>query len=107
MATFRGLRHVPLIAVSHNSLFPSLDIGDGELAIRVVGRRRLAFAEIEAVDLRPRLAHQVTIIPKTGPWTFSANFLDRASARQVLAALAGRGVPLTPEATRFLDVEPA
>ena len=64
MATFRGLRQAPLIAVSRNSLFPSLDIGDGELAIRVIGRRGLAFAEIEEVDLRPRLAHQVTIIPR-------------------------------------------
>lgn len=105
-ATFRGLRHVPLIALSHNSIYPSLHIGEDAVIVRVIRRHRLSFDDIGAVDYRWRLAHQVTIIPKQGPWTFSANFLDRASACKVLIALNSAGVPLAPQAFDFLGREP-
>lgn len=101
-ATFRGLRHVPLIALSHNSLYPSLDIGADGVTLRVIRRHRLRFDEIEVVDLRWRLAHQVTIIPKKGPWTFCASFLVRGAARSVLGAFDAADVALTPRARTFL-----
>ena len=52
VATFRGLRHVPLVALSHNSLFPSLEIWADGVALRIIRRHRLRFEDIEAVDLR-------------------------------------------------------
>lgn len=102
IATFRGLRHVPLVALSHNSLFPSLEIGAGGVTLRIIRRHHLRFEDIEAVDLSRRLAHQITLIPRKGPWTFSANFLDRATARRVLAALDTTNVTLTQRARDFL-----
>lgn len=84
LATFRGLRHVPLVALSHNSLFPSLTIEAGGVTLRIIRRNHLSFEDIEAVDLGRRLAHQITFLPRNGPWTFSANFLDRAAVRRVL-----------------------
>lgn len=101
-AAFRGLRYLPLIAVSHNSLYPSLKIGAGGVTLRVIRRHHLRFEEIEAVDLRWRLAHQVTIIPKKGPWTLCANFLDRVAAQSVLGALDAGDVALSPRARAFL-----
>lgn len=106
VATFRGLRHVPLVALSHNSLFPSLEIGADGVALRIIRRHRLRFEDIEAVDLRWRLAHQITFIPRKGPWTFSANFLDRTTARRVLAALDTGNVTLTQRARDFLQDDP-
>lgn len=101
-ATFRGLRHVPLVALSHNSIYPSLHIGDNAVVVRVIRRHRLSFDDIGAVDYRWRLAHQVTIIPKKGLWTFSANFLDRVAACKALAALNSAGMSLTPQALDLL-----
>lgn len=105
MATFRGLRHVPMVALSHNSLYPSVLIDEGGIMIRVVRRHYIAFEAIEALDYRRRLAHQVTITPRKRPWTFSANFIDRHDARQLLAAVADRSVSLTTNAQHFLAVD--
>ena len=101
-ATFRGLRHVPLLAVSYNSLYPSLEIGADGVRVRIIRRHRLPFEEVEAVDLRWRLAHQIILIPRKGPWTFSANLMGRTTALHVLAALDARSLPLTDKARTFL-----
>lgn len=106
LATFRGLRHVPLLALSHNSLFPSLAIGADGVILRIVRRHHLRFEDIEAVDLSWRLAHQVTFVPQQGPWTFSANFLDRGMVLRVLAALDSGNAPLTLLAQSFLRAGP-
>lgn len=102
-ATFRGLRYVPFIALSRNSLYPALDMDEQAIVIRVIGRRVLPFSDIATVDVRWRLAHQVTLVPRKGPWTFSANFFDKAAALCLVRALAERGVALTAQARSALD----
>lgn len=102
VATFRGLRHVPLIALSHNSLSPSLEIGADGVTLRIIRRHHLRFEDIEAIDLRWRLAHQLTFIPRKGLWTFSANFMDRTTVLRVLAALDTANISLTHRARDFL-----
>lgn len=102
-ATFRGLRHVPLVALSRNSLYPALHMDGASVVIRVIRRHALAIDDLAAVDVRWRLAHQVTLVPRKGPWTFSANFFDRVAAFSFLAALEERGAPLTVRARAFLE----
>lgn len=102
MATFRGLRGVPIVALTRNSLYPSVSIGDDHLVIRVIGARRLSLDAIESVGVAQRLAYQVTLQPRKGPWNFSANFATRAAATHLLQALAARGVPLAASASAFL-----
>jgi hypothetical protein len=102
MATFRGLRGVPLIAITHNSLYPSLRVGHSYLIIRMISSKRLAFDAIETVELARRFAYQITFVPRKGPWSFSANFASRSAASEVLAALSSRGVPLAASAGQFL-----
>lgn len=101
-ATFRGLRHVPLIAVSRNSLCPALEMDENAIVIQLIRRHALPHSEIAMVDVRWRLAHQVTLIPRNGPWTFTASFLDKAGAVAVLSALGENGAPLTEQARAFI-----
>ena len=103
VATFRGLRHVPIVALSRNSLCPPLGIDDTAVTIRVIRHHTLPVSGIATVDVRWRLAHQVTLVPRRGPWTFSANFFDKAGAISFVKALEERGVPITMNARRFLE----
>lgn len=105
VATFCGLRYVPLVALSRNSLYPALHMDASTITIRVIRRHVLAIADLAAVDVRRRLAHQVTLVPRKGPWTFSANFLDKAAALSLVTALDERGVTMTPQAQDFLERE--
>jgi hypothetical protein len=103
LATFRGVRGVPLVAVTHNSLYPSLRVGQSYLIIGMIRPKRLAFDTIETIQLARRLAHQITFMPRTGLWSFSANFARKSAAREVLAALSCRGAPLAASARKLLD----
>ena len=103
LATFRGIRHVPLLAASRNSLFPSLEIGADAVRIRVVGSQLLRYAELEAVQLRRGLGHRLLFVPKTGIWTFSATFAGAGDAMRALAALRAGGAPLDAAALAALD----
>lgn len=106
-ATFRGLRHVPIVAISRNSLYPALEIDQTRLIITVIRRHSLVLADLEAVDVAWRLARQVTFIPRKGLWTFSANFSGEAEGLAVVKALGEWGVPLTPQASRCLQANAA
>jgi hypothetical protein len=101
LATFRGVRHLPLLAVSHNSLFPSLVIQPDSLRIHVVRVHSLKFDEIECISLRKLLSYQLTIVPKRGWWTYSASFLADSAVR-VVAALHQYAAPLAAAAIEFL-----
>ncbi len=94
IATFSGLRGLPIVALSRNSLYPNMIIGSDGVTIRVIRRHRLLFSEIQEVTMRWRLAHQLTIVPKRGLRTFSANFISRAEAVRAVTALQQRGVAL-------------
>jgi hypothetical protein len=94
IATFSGLRNVPLFALSRNSINPAFAVGDDGVTIRVVRRHHLPFSEIRRVSVRWRLAYQVTIVPKRGLRTFSANFISKADAIRAAALLRQRGVAL-------------
>jgi hypothetical protein len=102
IATFSGLRGVPLLALSRNSLYPALTVGADSLTIRVVRRHRLAFRDIRQVGISRRLAHQLTIIPERGWRSFSANFLFAQEAAHALEALQKRGVVLDSAAIDFV-----
>ena len=106
-ATFSGLRGVPLVALSRNSLYPELTIGVDSLAIRVIRRHRLLFRDIREVRVRWRLAYQLTIVPVRGLRTFSANFLSRKDAARVIEALKQRGVALDATASGLLKAGPS
>lgn len=103
LATFRCLRHMPLIALTRNSLYPALEVDETTVVIRVIRRHALALADLAEVDVRWRLAHQVTLVPRKGAFAFSANFFDRTGAVSLVAALGEWGVPLTAQAQAFLE----
>lgn len=107
MATFSGLRGVPLLALSHNSLFPALTIGPLGIAIRVIRIHEFAYDEIETIAVKRMLGVHITFVPRTGPRTFTAGFAGNAAALPVLAALMRHGAPLGQAARAWLAAQPS
>lgn len=101
LATFCSIRYVPLLALAHNSLFPSLTVEPDGVRIRVIRLHELKFDEIECITLRKRLAHQITIIPRRGIWTYRANVLAESAVRAV-TVLRQQGAPLDKSALDLL-----
>ncbi|MFN3891841.1 MAG: hypothetical protein ACK4MV_15710 [Beijerinckiaceae bacterium] len=102
LATFSGIRDVPLIATSHNSLYPSLSVTATGVSIVVVRTHVFSFDDIERIDARWLFGHMFTIVPKAGWRTFSANFYGRPAAAEALRALRDAGAPLAPSAAEWL-----
>jgi hypothetical protein len=107
MATFSGLRGVPLLALSHNSLFPVLTIGPLGIAIRVIRNHEFAYDGIETIAVKRMLGVHITFVPRTGPRTFTAGFAGNAAALPVLAALMRHGAPLGQAARAWLAAQPS
>lgn len=105
IATFSGLRGVPLLALSRNSAYPALAIGPDGVMIRVIRRHHLLFGDIREVTVGWRLAHQLTIVPRRGLRTFSANFLSKKDVLHATEALKRHGVALDNAAAALLRAE--
>jgi hypothetical protein len=101
LATFRGLKAVPLVALSFNSLFPSLVVRPGGLTLRVIRRHDFAFADIAEIDVTRWLTYRIEIIPRHGIWIFSANVLNRREAVRILLALQQQNAPLSARTAQF------
>lgn len=101
-ATFRGLRHVPFIAISRNSLYPALEMDEDTICIQVVRRHALPLSEIAKVHVGWLLGYQVTLIPRNGPWTFTANFFDKTGATAVLRVFGEHDLSLTDQARSLI-----
>lgn len=89
LATFTGVRRLsPWVAVATNSLNPYLAIASDRLEYRVIGRRTVHFGMIESVEVR-RAPGTVNLcfVFSGGPFTFSANVGDDASASRLLGRL--------------------
>ena len=88
-ATFTGLRGLsPWLAVATNSLNPYLAIALDGLEYRVICKRTAPFNELESVEVRkgPGTVN-ICFVFNSGPFTFSANVGDDASALRALGQL--------------------
>lgn len=93
MATFTGVRRVPLVAIWHNSLCPSLTVGPDAVTLRVHRTHVLPFAELDHIAVRRLLGWQFTFVPRRGLITYTAGFF-RADAARLAGLLRARGAPL-------------
>ena len=102
LATFSGLRGVPIMATSHNSLFPSLSIGADGIVIRVIRWHRFAVDEVESISMRKLLGYQLTFVPRAGIRTFTAAFAGKTDTVQTLTALQNHAGALRPSINTLL-----
>lgn len=102
LAAFSGVKRVPLIALSHNSIYPSLTVDDAGVTIVVVRTHRFAWDEIERIEAGWLFGHMLTIVPKQGWRTFSATFYGRPATVEALRALDAAGAPLASSAREWL-----
>ena len=102
MATFSGLRRVPLLALSHNGLFPRLVIGPRSVTIRVLRTHEIAYGDLVDIHLHRRLGHRLTFEPRRGWRNFTVSFAGRDMAAGAVRALVDRGAPVAPDALDLL-----
>jgi hypothetical protein len=89
IASFVGLRGVPLLSIWSNSFNPLVSIVGDCLSIRSFGAHVIPLADIERIRLRKLAGWQFTILPRKGPFTYSATFLQQEGLR-LARALEGR-----------------
>ena len=97
LATFSGLRGVPLLALSRNSLYPQLVIARDAVTVRVMRRHRFTYDDLARVYAERGDERRITLAPKRGWRTFTASFSSRAQAQHAVEALAARGAPMDPD----------
>ncbi|PWR19571.1 hypothetical protein [Zavarzinia compransoris] len=102
LATFSGIKGVPLLALTRNSLNPLLSVEGDQVEIRVFRRLRLGIADLARVTTSRAIGQLVTLVPKAGFRSFSANFADRGEAVRLLCTLDGLGAPLDDKARRLI-----
>lgn len=102
LASFTGIKGVPLLALTRNSINPRLSIEDGVVVIRVFRRQPLAVGDLARVTTGRAIGQMVTLVPKTGFRTFSVNFADREQAASLLRALSDLGAPLDDKARALI-----
>lgn len=103
LVTFSGVRGVPLLALSHNSLCPQLVIGPDAVTVRVIRRHRFSYDSLACIRAERGLRHRIALVPKRGWRTFTVGFSSQQQARGAVAALASYGAPLEPELLSMLD----
>ncbi len=103
LATFSGLQRLPLIALSHNSLFPSLVIGPRAVTIRVLRRHVLAYDDLASISLSYRPGERLTFTPRQSWRNFTASFASREEAAKAVAALGDFGAPVDGKALALIN----
>ncbi len=89
--------------MSHNSINPRFAIAPDGIRFRVFRESRLAFSDIDHVEIRERYGFvYVLLVNHAGPRLLSVNVGDRGTAKQVLEAFP-RSVALTPQAATIRD----
>lgn len=101
LATFSGLKSVPLLAVTYNGLVPRLSLDEGAVVMRIFRSGRIAIADLDKVTVTKGMGLMVSLYPKAGWRSFSANFA-RAEAIRFLQALRAAGAPLDDKAKAAL-----
>lgn len=102
LACFTGLKHVPFVALTRNAINPLLSIAGDRIEIRVIRRTHLAVADLARVTTGRAIGQKVTLEPRAGFRTFSANFTHLEEAVRFLRALDDRGAPLDAKARALI-----
>ncbi|KQX87319.1 hypothetical protein [Variovorax sp. Root473] len=102
VATFTGLRGLPWVALTTNSLNPVFRIESEQLVYRVLRQRQRPFADIRRVDVREAYGTFNLIFEfRDARRTFVANVGTAARGAQALSLLP-QGVPLSERAREAL-----
>ncbi|MGK6320865.1 hypothetical protein [Sphingomonas sp. DT-204] len=100
-ATFRGLKGIPWIAISHANVGHRLRLDSDGIEFKVIGAERHPYSDISSVDVRTAIGTMNVVIEfKSSLRSLAGNVASLANAAKVVDVLASRGCPLTPRAER-------
>ena len=103
-ATFTGPKSAPLVALSHNSMFPLLKLYNDSVEFRVFIQRRKSYTDIERVEIaRSFLTDNVIFVWKDSVFTFTANVSGEKILQELARFLQRHGVPLAESAQQVVN----
>ena len=97
-ASFVGIKGVPVVALAHNSAFPSLVLYEDRLVQRVIFRRERKLSDIEYVHVALTGTDNLEIAYKHRRFTFSAKILFDGDLARALQFFERKGIKLTDRA---------
>jgi hypothetical protein len=104
LASFTGIKRIPLVALSHNSLSPALTIYEDSLKYKVFKEKIVPYSEIYEVDILDTIGTKnVEIVFKNSFFTFSGNLFDKDNLLEVLKFFKRKNVNLSLSANRYLS----
>jgi hypothetical protein len=107
-ASFIGIKHVPLLALGHNSLTPRLILFEDRLHTRVFRLRKKPLSAIERIDIFLTIGtRNVQISWKDSLFRFAGNVDGDDWLIATLAYFDRKGVPLTNNVQAYLQQKQA
>jgi hypothetical protein len=106
IGTFAVLRWWPAIAVSYNTLFPKLVIGQEGIMLRVLRTVRFSWDEVQEIGVAFALRRGIIIKPNSGIVIYAVSFGAEKDLRAVVLRLKEVGAPLSRKALAFSNGEP-
>lgn len=100
---FAGVSSASAIALAKNSIAPQLTFFPDRVAVRVLSRREVAWREVREADMTRALGAPLLVLHFSNGDCISARLQDDAWRVRALRVLERCGVPLGPEARRFLQ----
>ena len=103
LASFTGIKVIPLVALSHNSLSPALTVYEDSLKYKVLKEKVVPYSEIYEVDILDTVGTKnIRILFKNSPFTFSGNLFHKDNLLELLKFFKRRNLKLSPSANRYL-----
>lgn len=104
IASFTGIKRIPLVALSHNSISPALTIYEDSFKYKVFKEKIAPYSEIYEVDILDTLGTKnIKIVFKNSFFTFSGNLFNKDNLLEVLKFFKRKNVNLSSSANRYLS----
>jgi len=104
LASFTGIKLIPLVALSHNSLSPALTIYEDSLKYKVLKEKVVPYSDIYEVDILDTVGTKnIRVVFKNSSFTFSGNLFHKDNLLELLKFFERKNVKLSPSAIRYLS----
>ena len=104
LASFTGIKQIPLVAISHNNISPVLIIYEDSIKYKVIKKKSMPYSEIYEVNILDTIGTKnVQIVFKNSFFTFSGNLFDKDNLLEVLKFFKRKNVNLSPSAKKYLN----
>ncbi len=106
IASFRGFKNVPLVALAYNNLSPKLIIYPDHIQFKVVFTFTKKYNEISNISIfRTIGTENIIFLFKDSKLTFSANLADRKALKTLVIFLKNKDLKTDSKTEDFINTE--